>query len=130
MTTTTRKSPSRRAADAAAGAVTRQRAKKATAVPDGDVVLDLDQLERDGGPRPVFKFVLAGREWFLSDPTEIDWQDVMTMFMDPYDFFRKTLPADDITEFFDTRIPAWKMNILMDRYSEHYGLPKPGEANA
>ncbi len=113
--------------DAAAAAADDKTAEPA---PGGPVALDLDTLEREGGTQEVFKFRLHARDWILADPTEFDWQDVVVLFTDPYGFFRRTLPADDVAEFFSHRIPAWKLNVLIERYIKHYGLPTPGEANA
>ncbi len=84
--------------------------------------LNLDTLEREGAPGP-FDFELDGRRYIMSDPKEVDWQDLLAAMQNPVMFFRLVLPADDQREFFKTRLPAWKMNTLMSSYQDHYGLP-------
>lgn len=87
--------------------------------------LDLDALEREGAPG-LFDFTLDGRRYIMSDPQEVDWQDLMAAMSSPTMFFRLVLPADDQTTFFTTRLPAWKMRKLMESYQNHYGLPNLG----
>lgn len=89
--------------------------------------LDLDKLEREGAPG-TFDFTLEGRRYIMSDPKEVDWQDLLAAMSNPVMFFRLVLPADDQREFFQTRLPAWKMNKLMQSYQDHYGLPTVGNA--
>lgn len=92
-----------------------------------NVALDLDKLEREGAPIP-FDFLLEGKRYIMSDPKDVDWQDLMAAMSSPTMFFRLVLPADDQQMFFQTRMAAWKMNKLMERYQEHYGLPSAGNA--
>lgn len=84
--------------------------------------LDLDTLEREGAPQP-FDFIHDGKRYMMSDPKEVDWQDLIAAMSNPHMFFRLVLPAEDRQTFFESRLPAWKMNILMQRYQDHYGLP-------
>jgi hypothetical protein len=98
--------------------------------PERKPVLDLDTLEREGGSPEPFDFVLDGRRFILSDPKEIDWQDLIAAMRSPILFFKMVLPADDQKPFFAAKIPAWKMNALMTGYQDHYGLPGQGEAGA
>ncbi|MFG3710883.1 hypothetical protein [Micromonospora sp. NPDC047730] len=98
--------------------------------PDGprtDVALDLDTLEREGAKDP-FTFRHGGKRFMMSDPQEIDWQKLLVALRDPVFFMTLALPADDREEFFSLDMPSWKMNRLVKAYSEHYGLPSPGEA--
>lgn len=92
--------------------------------------MDLDALEREGGPRAPFDFMLDGKRFLLADPQELDWQDVISAMSNPVMFFRLVLPPEDHVAFFKTKIPGWKMNKLMEAYQTHYGLPSPGEAGA
>ncbi len=89
--------------------------------------LDLDKLEREGAVGP-FDFVLDGKRFMMSDPQEVDWQDLLSAMQNPTMFFRLVLPAEDQPEFFRTRLPSWKMNKLMAAYQDHYGLPNAGNA--
>lgn len=90
--------------------------------PTTPVALDLDKLEREGAPAP-FDFTLEGRRYIMSDPKEVDWQDLLSAMQNPVMFFRLVLPADDQRLFFRTRLASWKMNQLMTSYQDHYGLP-------
>jgi hypothetical protein len=94
------------------------------------VSLNLDTLEREGGPQDPFVLVLGGERILLSDAAEMDWQKLLASLNDPRVFFRLVIPPDDHKTFFGTDMSAWKMNKLMESYMAHYGLPSPGEANA
>lgn len=89
--------------------------------------LDLDSMEREGTVGP-FDFILEGKRYLMSDPQEVDWQDLMAAISNPVMFFRIVLPADDRAAFFAAKLPTWKMNKLMERYQEHYGLPSAPNA--
>lgn len=90
--------------------------------------LNLDTLEREGGTPPVFDFIHGGRRWILSDPQEVDWQKLILAMSNPVRFLQMVLPPEDHNEFFTVAMPTWKMNALMDKYLQHYGLPGVGEA--
>lgn len=91
--------------------------------------LNLDTLEREGGPKEPFEFTFVGRDYVLLDPEDVDWQDLMLAMASAQTFFQFVLPtAEDRAEFFKHKMPVWKMNVLMRRYQEHYGLPSAGEA--
>lgn len=87
-----------------------------------DITLDLDSLERENRPLP-FRFLLGGKSYLLSDPQDIDWQDLLAAMSSPQMFFRLVLPADQRETFFAATVASWKMRKLMDRYNDHYGLP-------
>lgn len=97
---------------------------------DRKPVLNLDALEREGGSPEPFDFLLDGRRFILADPRDIDWQDLISAMRNPIIFFKMVLPADDQRDFFNAKIPAWKMNALMQGYQDHYGIPGQGEAAA
>lgn len=90
--------------------------------PARPAALNLDTLDRQDAPLP-FDFIHDGYRYVLSDPKDIDWQDVVAAMSNPHMFFKLVLPADDRRRFFESRLPVWKMNILMERYQDHYGLP-------
>jgi hypothetical protein len=92
--------------------------------------LDLDALERDGATLDPFSFAHNGRRYTLLDPKEVDWQDLISALSNPFVFFEKTLAGGDQAAFLDTKMPAWKLNKLIDGYMEYYGLPSLGEQNA
>lgn len=92
-----------------------------------DVDLDLDVLERENGAIKPFVFNLGGHQFLLSDPKEVDWQDLLAAMQNPILFFRFTLTPDQHRRFFGSKLPSWKMDALIKRYTEHYGLPGVGE---
>ena len=94
------------------------------------VSLDLDALEREGEKVTPFTFSHGGRVYTMIDPQEIDWQDLLSGFRNPALFVRYALNTKDQAEFFTSRVPAWKMNKLMEGYQKHYGLPDLGNLNA
>lgn len=91
------------------------------------VALDLDAVEREDAKGP-FGFRHLGRRYTLTDPQEIDWQQLLVAQRDPLYFITIALPKDDREEFFNTKMPSWKMNRLVEDYMKHYGLTSPGEA--
>jgi hypothetical protein len=94
------------------------------------VALNLDTLEREGGPTDPFVFVHGGERILLSDPAEMDWQKLLNAMRDPVVFFQLVIPPDCRDAFFNAPMAGWKMNKLMQSYMAHYGMSSPGEANA
>lgn len=90
--------------------------------------LDLDNLEREGGPVVPFDIVLKDRRYVLADPQDVDWQQLLISMDNPVVFFRLVLAKADHDGFFASELPMWKMNVLMRRYQAHYNLPSAGEA--
>jgi hypothetical protein len=90
--------------------------------------IDLDKLEREGTVKDPFDFVHNGRRYLMSDPVEIDWQDLLVALNNPVMFFRLVLPADDRNAFFSDKLPSWKMQKLTQAYLDHYGLPSAPNA--
>lgn len=101
---------------------------------DGPDAIDLDSIEREGGTPMPFRFKMKlpdGKQktFVLSDPQEIDWQNLILAMRDPLMFLRLVLPPDDHTAFFGTPMASWKLNKLMERYQQHYGLTNLPEAS-
>lgn len=94
------------------------------------VSLDLDSLEREGAVAQPFRFTHNSRSYTMIDPQEIDWQDLISGFRNPALFVRFAMSAEDQREFFASRVPAWKMNKLMEGYQKHYNLPDLGNLSA
>jgi hypothetical protein len=92
--------------------------------------LNLDTLEREGETPQPYAFILGGKRYMLSDPKDIDWQQLIMALMDPFLFFRLTMPPEDHEKFFSTPIPTWKINAMITGYQKHYGIPTPGELGA
>lgn len=96
----------------------------------GRVTINLDEMEREGGhPLPI-DVVLGGHTFVLSDPKALDWKDAIDAVTDVYSFFRYTIPPDQHELFFRMNLPIWKLENLMKRYRQHYGMPEPGESRA
>jgi hypothetical protein len=85
--------------------------------------LDLDALEREGAAAQPFDFILGGKRYMMSDPQNVDWQQLISVMNNPHMFFRTVLPPEDHRTFFDAQLPSWKMRKLMDEYQAHYGIP-------
>lgn len=94
------------------------------------VALDLDTLEREGDTPGPFTFIHDGDTYSMVDPQEVDWQDLLSGLRNPVLFVRFAMSAEDQKRFFAKHVPAWKMNKLMGAYSDHFGLPDLGNANA
>jgi hypothetical protein len=101
-----------------------------TAAKEPPLGLDLDVLEREGQAAGPFTFRLNGHVYTMLDPVEIDWQDLMSGLRNPPLFIKFAMLPDDQKKFFGSRVPAWKMNRLMQGYQEHYGIPDLGNVNA
>lgn len=106
-----------------------------TALPK-DINVNLDDLEREESYKP-FAIQLGGRRIEMVDPAEIDWQDLLEI-ENPVYFLRYALseekPEDEELsdkDFFKAqKIPGWKLGKIIELYTKHYGLDKPGNAVA
>jgi hypothetical protein len=95
--------------------------------------LDIDALEREGDPG-VFTFTLGGHEYEMADPQEMDYRDLLPIMEaaargDITEALNGLLDPDEVTSFWENRIPAFKLNAICDGWLEHYGL-NVGEAAA
>lgn len=73
-------------------------------------------------------FVLAlsdGSTIVMTDPRELDWQDLLTI-ENPADFFRFCVSDEDKDKLRKEKIPGWKFNDLITEYQLHYGLGDKG----
>lgn len=104
-----------------------RRPAAAEEAPKTNHAFNLDALEREGDPAP-FEFILNDRAFEMSDPQEVDWQDITAAMTNPYMFFKLVLPAADQQEFFAAKLPSWKLSKLMEAYQDHYGLPSAPNA--
>lgn len=93
-----------------------------TNLPQADIVLDLDVEERDPkDSRPVFAAVVGGRRIVMTDPEELDWQDLYEI-QTPQDFLYACLSTEDRKHLFEQKLPAWKLGKLVTAFMNHYGL--------
>lgn len=94
------------------------------------VDLDLDALERDGTRPGPFTFRIGGESFTLTDPREIDWQDLLVAQRNPMMFIRFTIGDEDYQRFVRQRLPEWKMEKLMVNFFKHFGMTDSPEARA
>lgn len=95
----------------------------------GDIDLNLDTYEREGGPTKPFSAVVNGRKITMHDPQNVPWQKLVDL-DNPDDFAELVIAEEDREAFLDEPLEAWKMNLLMERFRQHYGLGDPGNAGA
>jgi hypothetical protein len=90
-------------------------------------IFDVDALEREVVHEP-FVARVGGRDYTFPDPTDMDWQDAISL--DPNDIvasFREWLGEDEYTEFAKHRMSLWKLVELAKAVQEHYGLTPEAE---
>lgn len=86
--------------------------------------LDLDAVQKDEDE--VFEpFVvnIAGRTITMTDPADLDWQDLAEI-ENPVDFLRYCVAEEDRRHIYKQRIPGWKLGKLMEAYNTHYDLER------
>ena len=84
------------------------------------VHFNLDTVER----RPeetfdVFATVIEGRRIEITDPAEIDYQDLLGC-DSPLEFLRFTMTEEDREYLRSTRIKGWRLGKLIEAYLAHY----------
>lgn len=102
----------------------------AAAPPDGPDVLDLDELEYTGEQTTPFQVRAGGKLYLFKGPEHLDWQDVLEARGNPARLVALVLDEPDRTAFFSIRMPAWKLEKLLDGYYDHFRMPPPPESNA
>ena len=107
----------------------RQPRKLAVAGDNAKVHLNLDTFEYERGEREQFAFVLGGRRIVMTDPADVDWQDLAEM-DDPFTLAETCMTEEDASYFLEYRMPAKKMQELVKTFQKHYGLGTPGHAPA
>ena len=108
---------------------------KRTTAPKTKVALDLDKLEREGEQPEPFTFRHHDRVFTLSDPFEIDYKDIVelgsTGEFGQALMIRRLLGEEQYDALVKAGpLPQWKIEPLVDAWTEHYGMPGPGEASA
>lgn len=111
-------------------------AEKSTTPTPEDIELNLDTLEREqvrGLPKPKakpFAVTFEGKRLVFEDPLEIPSPILMRMEETPETFFSAALDKEGFEHImlhFD-RMPGWKLQALMQRYQDYYGLDGQGNA--
>lgn len=89
------------------------------------VNLNLDQLERES--KAPFSFVHNEVRVEMTDPSEIDFKDLMTI-EHPANFLKFALSPEAKKLLAETEMPGWKFNKIIEAYMEYYGLdPRAGK---
>lgn len=87
-----------------------------------NVVFDLDAEERPAEEvKPDFTVRINGRVLTMTDPEEIDWQDLLDI-ENPVDFLHYCTSQEDREFLYAQRMGGWKLGRLMDRYMKHFEL--------
>lgn len=86
-----------------------------------DFDLDAATREHDEVIRP-FAVNFRGKVITMTDPAEIDWQDLLTIH-NPADFLRHCVSEEDRRHIRKQRgVEGWRFGELMDAYMTHYKL--------
>lgn len=80
--------------------------------------LNLDEVTR-GDSFEMFAVNVNGRRIEISDPAELDYQDLLEC-ETPVEFFRFCMSADDREFLSKQRIPGWRLGKLLEGYLDHY----------
>lgn len=90
------------------------------------VLFALDELENESISEP-FVFTYQGDEFELLDPKDIDWQDLMVAQEQPRLMLHVIMPEGLREKFLEKKLPMRKLEALLTRWQQHFGLPAAGE---
>jgi hypothetical protein len=101
--------------------------------PKASAAIDLDALEREGDPG-LFTVTVGGVSYDMVDPQSMDFRELIEILAagndgDIVKAITGLLGEADVESFWENRIPAFKLNALLEGYMEHYGFDL-GEASA
>lgn len=86
------------------------------------VVLDLDaEVRPEADVKAPFAFTLKGREIKMEDPANLDWRE-LALVEEPGDLMRVVISAPDREYLAEQDFEAWRFNVLMEAYYNHYDL--------
>jgi hypothetical protein len=93
---------------------------------------NLETVEREKTYSPFTAYIPAtdggeGRTLTMTDPSEIDWQDLLEVDQ-PQKFLRYCITDEDRDWLVKQKIKGWQFGKLIDAYMRHYGLDRPGNA--
>jgi hypothetical protein len=87
-----------------------------------NVDLDLDAFERPATEViPPYTVRLGGRTISMTNPDEIDWQDLLDI-RDPVQFLRYSCSREDFQFILSFKLPGYKMAKLMEAYQTHFKI--------
>jgi hypothetical protein len=97
------------------------------------VSFDLDDFEREDDPGP-FVVQLGGCAYEMVDAKQLDYRELIDLLVaagngDIVKTLGGMLDPKDREPFWKNKIPAFKLNALINGYMDHYGLDL-GEADA
>lgn len=92
-----------------------------------EVSLDLDALSKfdvvEDAVEELFVVRHRGHRFTLCDPRDLDWKDILQAIRNPVQFMRYAIPQDQQDLFYSLRLEAWKINVLMEHWHQHYKMP-------
>ncbi len=92
-----------------------------TALP-GRISIDLDHAERPTDEvKPPFVALIGGREITMTDPSELDWKDLILL-ESPTEFLRLCLSKEDRDHLYGLDLSGWKFNRLLEAFYKHFDL--------
>lgn len=88
--------------------------------------LNLDTAERPADQvKPPFAFAWKGRRVVLTDPADVDYQNLLEI-ENPLQFLRYTATQED-RDFLASKegsMEGWRLNLMMESYYKHFGMSK------
>jgi hypothetical protein len=88
-----------------------------------NLVLELDALDRERPDQP-FTARVAGQVVAFRAAQDLTWRDLIDGLRNFIGFVTWIAPGDEASTSLLSSIPVWKMQGLMTRYRQHYGLPE------
>lgn len=88
----------------------------------------LDDLENEKTAEP-FVFEYQGDIFELLDPKDLDWQDLMVAQEQPRLMIHVIMPEEQRAKFLEKKLSLRKLEALLGRWQQHFGLPTAGEAD-
>jgi len=95
--------------------------------PKPKALFSLDDLENEKTAEP-FIFDYQGATFELLDPQDLDWQDLMVAQENPRLMIHIIMPEEQRPIFLEKKLPMRKLEALLKRWQQHFGLPTAGEA--
>lgn len=96
-----------------------------------EISINLETIEREKTYKPFSAFIPAtkageeGRKITMTDPAELDWQDLLEVDQ-PQKFLRYCISDEDKEWLLEQKIKGWQFAKLIEAYMKHYGLGSQG----
>lgn len=95
--------------------------------PRPTALFKLDDLENERTAEP-FVFEYQGEIFELMDPKDIDWQDLLVAQEQPRLMIHVIMPEEQRPRFLEMKLPMRKLEALLTRWQQHFGMTPAGEA--